>query len=59
MNTRIKMRTLGPVVPFFLTEKCTIRQENDIRRGDFRKLEVVDRWLIPIVSRPGFRPKSL
>ena len=43
MNTRIKMRTLGPVVSFFLTQKCTIREENDIRRGDFRKLEVVDR----------------
>ena len=52
MNTRIKMRTLGPVVSFFLTQKCTIREENDIRGGDFRKLEVVDRWLIPIVIPP-------
>ena len=43
MNTRIKMRTLGPVVSLFLTQKCTrMEEENDIRRGDFPKLEVVD-----------------
>ena len=43
MNTRIKMRTLGPVVSLFLTQKCTRREEeNDIRQGDFPKLEVVD-----------------